>query len=151
MEGVKAFYNCSLIRPDFSPTVPSSSPLVANKDSSVTPLFTAEDISASSSIVLSPDSRYIFYTDGSLVNLGTSEVSMDSLTNTAHTSDDAVLISRLDLAAIHDFILGYDDIDLFKQYHQMLYMRDLLALSRFRFLSLLMDSSQYLAYFNVPT
>ncbi|CAB4443447.1 unnamed protein product [Rhizophagus irregularis] len=74
----------------------------------------------------------------------------DSLANTAHTADDSVLISRLDLAAVHDFILDYDNVvcesnprHLFKQYHQMLYMEELLSLSRFRFLSLLTDSSAY--------
>jgi hypothetical protein len=74
----------------------------------------------------------------------------DSLANTAHTADDSVLISRLDLAAVHDYIFKYDDIDcesnprhLIKQYHHMLYMRNLLALSRFRFLSLFTDFSQY--------
>uniref|UniRef100_U9V4E4 RNase H type-1 domain-containing protein n=1 Tax=Rhizophagus irregularis (strain DAOM 181602 / DAOM 197198 / MUCL 43194) TaxID=747089 RepID=U9V4E4_RHIID len=234
------------------------------------PLLTAGDVAASSSVVLSSDSHYTFYTDGSLINLGTSDVSMgwgwvqivkdsgflnsiatykrgiihdwpsssraeaaaiyaalsaspansvvhiytdsqssieglkhcflsdysnsrlyykttnfelwaiiqqlivdkqlsvlpfkvkahsnfywndfaDSLANTAHTSDDAVLISRLDLAAVHDYIMIYDDVicesnprHLFKQYHQMLYMKDLLALSRFRFISLLTDSSQYM-------
>ncbi|EXX66706.1 ribonuclease H-like domain-containing protein [Rhizophagus irregularis DAOM 181602=DAOM 197198] len=232
-------------------------------------LLTAGDVAASSSVVPSSDSQYIFYTDGSLINLGTSDVSMgwswvqivkdsgflnsiatynrgiihdwpsssraeaaaiyaalsaspansvvhiytdsqssieglkhcflsdysnsrfyykttnfelwaiiqqlivdkqlsvlphkvkvhsnfywndfaDSLANTAHTSDDAILISRLDLAAVHDYIMSYDDVvcesnprHLFKQYHQMLYMKDLLALSRFRFISLLTDPSRY--------
>ncbi|PKK40943.1 hypothetical protein RhiirC2_805169, partial [Rhizophagus irregularis] len=41
------------------------------------PLFTAGDVAASSSVVLSPDSQYTFYTDGSLINLGTSDVSME--------------------------------------------------------------------------
>ncbi|CAB4421324.1 unnamed protein product [Rhizophagus irregularis] len=75
----------------------------------------------------------------------------DSLANTAHTADDSVLISRLDLAAVHDFVLEYDNVvceanprQLFKQYHQMLYMKDLLELSRFRFLSLLTDLSSYI-------
>ncbi|EXX55707.1 hypothetical protein RirG_222860 [Rhizophagus irregularis DAOM 197198w] len=74
----------------------------------------------------------------------------DSLANTAHTSEDAILISRLDLAAVHDYIMIYDDVvcesnprHLFKQFHQMLYMKDLLALSRFRFISLLTDPSRY--------
>ncbi|EXX65814.1 hypothetical protein RirG_011250 [Rhizophagus irregularis DAOM 197198w] len=40
------------------------------------PLLTAGDIAASSSVVLSLDSLYTFYTDGSLINLGTSDVSM---------------------------------------------------------------------------
>ncbi|PKK57455.1 hypothetical protein RhiirC2_721217 [Rhizophagus irregularis] len=71
-------------------------------------LLTADDVAASSSVVLSSDSHYTFYTDGSLINLGTSDVSM--MANTAHTSEDAVLISRLDLTAVHDYILVYDDV-----------------------------------------
>ncbi|GBC38875.2 ribonuclease H-like domain-containing protein [Rhizophagus irregularis DAOM 181602=DAOM 197198] len=208
-------------------------------------LLTAGDVAASSSVVLSPDSQYTFYTDGSLINLVTSDRNIiydwpsssraeaaaiyaalsaspvnsivhiytdsqssieglkhcflsdysdsrlyykttnfelwaiiqqlivdkqlsvlpfkvkahsnfywndfaDSLANTAHTSDDAILISRLDLATVHDYIMSYDDIvcesnprHLFKQYHQMLYMKDLLALSRFHFISFLTDPSQY--------
>ncbi|GET65323.1 ribonuclease H-like domain-containing protein [Rhizophagus irregularis DAOM 181602=DAOM 197198] len=34
----------------------------------------------------------------------------DSLANTAHTSDDAILISHLDLAAVDDYIMTYDDV-----------------------------------------
>ncbi|EXX55711.1 hypothetical protein RirG_222900 [Rhizophagus irregularis DAOM 197198w] len=75
----------------------------------------------------------------------------DSLANTAHTSDDTVLIFHLDLATVHDYIMLYDDVvcesnprHLFKQYHQMLYMKDLLALSRFHFISLLTDPSRYM-------
>ncbi|GET55944.1 ribonuclease H-like domain-containing protein [Rhizophagus irregularis DAOM 181602=DAOM 197198] len=34
----------------------------------------------------------------------------DSLANTAHTSDNAILISRLDLATVHDYIMTYDDV-----------------------------------------
>ncbi|CAB4423755.1 unnamed protein product [Rhizophagus irregularis] len=257
---------------DHSPSTatPSPAPLMDDiVDSTTTSLRTAANIAASSSVVLAPDSQYTFYTDGSLINLGTNEVSMgwgwvqivqdagflnsiatykhgiihdwpsssraeaaavyaalsaspmssnikiytdsqtaidglkqcssttysnsrlyykttnfelwaiikkliidknltvlpfkvkahsnfywndfaDSLANTAHAADDSVLISRLDLAAVHDFILEYDDIvcesnprQLLKQYHQMLYMKDLLELSRFRFLSLLSDSSPY--------
>ncbi|CAB4436104.1 unnamed protein product [Rhizophagus irregularis] len=66
------------------------------------------------------------------------------------TNFEFILISRLDLAAVHDFVLNYDNIvcevnprQLFKQYHQMLYMKDLLELSRFRFLFLLSDPSSY--------
>ncbi|PKB98613.1 hypothetical protein RhiirA5_431085, partial [Rhizophagus irregularis] len=36
-------------------------------------LLMAGDVAASSSVVLSPDSHYTFYTDGSLINLGTSD------------------------------------------------------------------------------
>ncbi|CAB4417816.1 unnamed protein product [Rhizophagus irregularis] len=253
-----------------SSTTSSPVPLVDNIDRpTATALFTAADIAASSPVVITEDSCYTFYTDGSLINLGTKEVSMgwgwvqivqdsgflnsiaaykhgvihdwpsssraeaaaiyaalsasptnsvvkiytdsqtaiddlkrcsssiysnsrlyykttnfelwaiiqklindknlsvspfkvkahsnfywndfaDSLANTAHTADDSVLISRLDLAAVHDFVLSYDNVvcevnprQLFKQYHQMLYMEELLTLSRFRFLSLLSDSSAY--------
>ncbi|PKY36327.1 hypothetical protein RhiirB3_458672 [Rhizophagus irregularis] len=162
-------------------------------------LLTADNVAASSSVVLSSDSHYTFYTDGSLINLEFRDVSMgwgwvqivkdsgflnfiatykwgiihdwpfssraeaaaiyaalsaspansvttnfelwaiiqnlivdknllvlpfkvkahsnfywndfaNSLANTAYTSEDAVLISRLDLAAAHDYILIYDDV-----------------------------------------
>ncbi|CAB4440625.1 unnamed protein product [Rhizophagus irregularis] len=251
-------------------TIPSPAPLMDNTARPVTmDLITAADVAASSPVVITEDSCYTFYTDGSLINLGTDEVSMgwgwvqivqdsgflnsiaaykhgviydwpsssraeaaavyaalsaspanstikiytdsqtaiddlkhcssstysnsrlyykttnfelwaiiqklivdknltvlpfkvkahsnfywndfaDSLANTAHAAEDSILISRLDLAAAHDFILEYDGIvcesnprQLFKQYHQMLYMKDLLELSRFRFLSMLSDSSSY--------
>ncbi|CAB4418026.1 unnamed protein product [Rhizophagus irregularis] len=248
----------------------SLAPLMDNNaGSAATDLFTAADIAASSPVVITEDSHYTFYTDGSLINLGTAEVSMgwgwvqivqdsgflnsiaaykhgvihdwpsssraeaaaiyaalsaapansvikiytdsqtaiddlkrcsssiysnsrlyykttnfelwaliqklindknlsvspfkvkahsnfywndfaDSLANTAHTADDSVIIARLDLAAVHDFVLSYDNVvcetnprHLLKQYHQMLYMEELLKLSRFRFLSLLTESSAY--------
>ncbi|PKB94375.1 hypothetical protein RhiirA5_386700 [Rhizophagus irregularis] len=40
------------------------------------PLLTAGDVATSSSVVFSSDSLYTFYTDGSLINLGTSDVSI---------------------------------------------------------------------------
>ncbi|CAB4430182.1 unnamed protein product [Rhizophagus irregularis] len=220
-----------------SSTTSSPAPLVDNIDRpAATALFTAADIAALHLLSLLRIRAIPFYTDGSLINLGTDEVSMgwaaaiyaalsaspansvvkiytdsqtaiddlkrcssslysnsrlyykttnfelwaiiqklindknlsvspfkvkahsnfywndfaDSLANTAHTADDSVLISRLDLAAVHDFVLSYDNVvceanprHLFKQYHQMLYMDELLKLSRFRFLSLLSDSSAY--------
>ncbi|CAB4421321.1 unnamed protein product [Rhizophagus irregularis] len=270
MEFVTAYFNRLYIRPDFSGLALPTSLSNTSMDSTTPSLFMVEDIAASSSVVVSSDSHYTFYTDGSLINLGTSDVSMgwgwmqivqdsgflnsiatfkhgiicdwpsssraeaaaiyaalsaspansvikiytdsqtainglkqcslstysnsrlyykttnfelwaiiqklitdkclsvkpfkvkahsnfywndfaDSLANTAHTADDSVLISHLDLAATHDFILKYDDIvcesnprHIFKQYHQMVYMQNLLALSRFRFLSLSTDSSQYI-------
>ncbi|CAB4446317.1 unnamed protein product [Rhizophagus irregularis] len=252
-------------------TISSPTPLMDNVASpAVIDLITAADVAASSPVVITKDSCYTFYTDGSLVNLGTDKVSMgwgwvqivqdsgflnsiavykhgvihnwpsssraeaaaiyaalsaspansvikiytdsqtaiddlkrcssftytnsrlyykttnfelwaiiqqliidknlsvlpfkvkahsnfywndfaDSLANTTYTADDSILISRLDLAAVHDFVLEYDNVvceinprQLFKQYHQMLYMKDLLELSRFRFLSLLSDPSSYI-------
>ncbi|CAB4423739.1 unnamed protein product [Rhizophagus irregularis] len=122
----------------------------------------AADIAASSSVIPSLDSHYTFYTDGSLINLGTNEVSMgwaaaiyaalsaspvDSVVKIYTDSQTAID----DLAAAHDFILVYDDVvcesnprHLFKHYHQMLFMKDLLNLSRFHFLSLLSGSSSYI-------
>ncbi|PKK56996.1 hypothetical protein RhiirC2_721513, partial [Rhizophagus irregularis] len=44
--------------------------------SSAPPLLTAGDVAASSLVVLSSDSHYTFYTDGSLINLGSKDVSM---------------------------------------------------------------------------
>ncbi|PKK56475.1 hypothetical protein RhiirC2_829005, partial [Rhizophagus irregularis] len=38
--------------------------------------FSAAAVFANSPLVVSADSRYIFFTDGSLINLGTSDVSM---------------------------------------------------------------------------
>ncbi|PKK56001.1 hypothetical protein RhiirC2_800968 [Rhizophagus irregularis] len=269
MDFVNAYYNRLFICPDFSNIVFHTSPSNVNKNSSITPLFMVKDISASSLVVFFSDLHYTFYTDGSLITLGTSEVFMgwdwiqivkdsdflnsiasykhsiihdwpsfscvespaiyaalsaspansvihiytdlqtsidnlkhcflsiysdshlyykttnfelwaiiqkliidknlsilpfkvkthsnfywndfaDFLANTAHTSKDAVFIFHFDLAAVHDFILGYNDVvrksnsrHLFKQYHQMLYMKDLFDLSHFRFTSLLTDLSQY--------
>ncbi|PKY61915.1 hypothetical protein RhiirA4_487561 [Rhizophagus irregularis] len=266
---VTNFIRCHSERLVYS-TVPSSAPLLDNiARSAAIDLITAADVAASSPVVIAEDSCYIFYTDGSLINLGTDEVSMgwgwvqivqdsgflnsiaaykhgvihdwpsssraeaaaiyaalsaslansvikiytdsqtaiddlkrcsslaysnsrlyykttnfelwaiiqkliidknlsvspfkvkahsnfywndfaDSLANTAHAADDSILISRLDLAAVHDFVLNYDNVvcevnprQLFKQYHQMLYMKDLLELSRFCFLFLLSDPSSY--------
>lgn len=59
----------------------------------------------------------------------------DSLANTAHSSSSAILISGLDQASAHDFVLIYDnDIvcesnprHLFKQFYQTQLMRDLLT------------------------
>ncbi|PKY60696.1 hypothetical protein RhiirA4_484672 [Rhizophagus irregularis] len=176
---VTTYFNRLSTRPDFSAIIPPA--LLSD---------TATTIAASLSVVISPDSTYTFYTDGSLINLGTNEASMgwgwvqivqdsgflnsiatythgiirdwpssscaeaaaiyaalsaspadsvikiytdsqtaidglrhfkahsnfywndfaDSLANTAHTADDSVLISRLDLVAAHDFILEYDNV-----------------------------------------
>ncbi|CAB4443469.1 unnamed protein product [Rhizophagus irregularis] len=60
-----------------SSTIPSPAPLMDNiASSAATDLFTAADIAASSPVVITEDSCYTFYTDGSLINLGTAEVSM---------------------------------------------------------------------------
>ncbi|GET63141.1 ribonuclease H-like domain-containing protein [Rhizophagus irregularis DAOM 181602=DAOM 197198] len=61
----------------------------------------------------------------------------DSLANTAHTASSSILISGMDLASAHDFVLTYDnDVvcesnlrHLLKQYYQTQLMRDLLDLT----------------------
>ncbi|PKK57870.1 hypothetical protein RhiirC2_720940 [Rhizophagus irregularis] len=73
----------------------------------------------------------------------------DSLANTAHTASSSILISRLDLAFAHDFVLTYDnDVvcesnlrHLLKQYYQTQLMRDLLHLTRFHFITFLLSSN----------
>ncbi|PKY29222.1 hypothetical protein RhiirB3_445770 [Rhizophagus irregularis] len=135
--------------------------------SPASPLLTAGNVAASSSVVLSSDSHYTFTLMSSssraeaaaiYAALSASPANSviyiytDSQTSIeAHTSEDVVLISRLDLAAVHIYILVYDDVvcefnprHLLKQYYQMIYMKDLLDLSHFSFISLLTDPSPYL-------
>ncbi|GBC46024.2 hypothetical protein GLOIN_2v1783661 [Rhizophagus irregularis DAOM 181602=DAOM 197198] len=54
--------------------VDTSCPSLDTVDDIPPPLLTANDIATSSSVVLSSDSLYTFYTDGSFINLGTSDV-----------------------------------------------------------------------------
>ncbi|GET57920.1 ribonuclease H-like domain-containing protein [Rhizophagus irregularis DAOM 181602=DAOM 197198] len=76
----------------------------------------------------------------------------DSLANTAHIASSSILISGMDLASAHDFVLTYDnDIvcesnprHLLKQYYQTQLMRDLLNLTRFYFISLLSSNTDYI-------
>ncbi|GBC51591.2 ribonuclease H-like domain-containing protein [Rhizophagus irregularis DAOM 181602=DAOM 197198] len=76
----------------------------------------------------------------------------DSLANTAHTASSSILISGMDLASAHDFVLTYDnDIvcesnprHLLKQYYQTQLMRNLLNLTRFHFISLLSSNIDYI-------
>ncbi|PKK76180.1 hypothetical protein RhiirC2_772788 [Rhizophagus irregularis] len=63
--------------------------------SSTPHLLTADDVAASSSVVLSPDLHYTFYTDGSLINLGSSDVSMAGIIRDWPSS------SRTEAAAIY--------------------------------------------------
>ncbi|GET54777.1 ribonuclease H-like domain-containing protein [Rhizophagus irregularis DAOM 181602=DAOM 197198] len=51
----------------------------------------------------------------------------DSLANTAHTASSSILISGMDLASAHDFVLTYDN--------------DVVSLTRFHFTSLLLSSN----------
>ncbi|CAB4436115.1 unnamed protein product [Rhizophagus irregularis] len=237
---VRLHYNrWDMITPDFSPidstTVAPPSALMA--------AASAESVFADSPIFPSPDSCYKFYTDGSLINLGSPDVSMDwpsssraeaaaiyaaltvtppdstvkictdsqtamdglrlcasssymngriyykttnfelwaiieklitskrlkvlplkvkahsndywndfadSLANTAHTSS-SILISGMDQASPHDFVLSYDDVicesnprRLFREYSQTLAMRSLLQLTRFSFISLLSNNVDYI-------
>ncbi|GET54687.1 ribonuclease HI, putative [Rhizophagus irregularis DAOM 181602=DAOM 197198] len=76
----------------------------------------------------------------------------DSLANTAHTASSSILISGMDLASAHDFVLIYDnDVvcesnprHLLKQYYQTQLIRDLLNSTRFHFISLLSTNTDYI-------
>uniref|UniRef100_U9STS8 RNase H type-1 domain-containing protein n=1 Tax=Rhizophagus irregularis (strain DAOM 181602 / DAOM 197198 / MUCL 43194) TaxID=747089 RepID=U9STS8_RHIID len=57
--------------PDFSPIDAFEAPIIPTTIESL-----AAAVFANSPLVLSSDSRYIFFTDGSLINLGTPDVSM---------------------------------------------------------------------------
>ncbi|PKY25104.1 hypothetical protein RhiirB3_439906 [Rhizophagus irregularis] len=76
MDSVTSYFYRFNISPDYSTTNPSALPLMTDLDSSATPLFTADDIVASTPVILSSDSHYMFYTDRSLINLGSSDVSI---------------------------------------------------------------------------
>ncbi|GBB96529.1 hypothetical protein RclHR1_27770001 [Rhizophagus clarus] len=74
----------------------------------------------------------------------------DSLANSAHHSDDAVLLPMAALASSHNVRLVYDDVicesnlrRLFKTYFQAAYMNDLLSLKRFQFTFCLVDRDDY--------
>ncbi|PKB95065.1 hypothetical protein RhiirA5_437440 [Rhizophagus irregularis] len=69
--------NCNpSTRSELDVDIPNISFNNADKALSTPRLLTAGDVATSSSVVLSPDSHYSFYTDGSLINLGTCDVSM---------------------------------------------------------------------------
>ncbi|GET54516.1 RNA-directed DNA polymerase from mobile element jockey-like [Rhizophagus irregularis DAOM 181602=DAOM 197198] len=76
----------------------------------------------------------------------------DSLASTAHIASSSILISGMDLASAHDFVLIYDnDVvcesnprHLLKQYYQTQLMRELLNLTRFHFTSLLSSNIDYI-------
>lgn len=76
MDSVTSYFYCFNIFPDYSTTNPSALPLMTDLDSSATSLFTADDIVASTPVILFSDSHYMFYTDRSLINLGSSDVSI---------------------------------------------------------------------------
>ncbi|GBC12830.2 hypothetical protein RIR_jg30077.t1 [Rhizophagus irregularis DAOM 181602=DAOM 197198] len=58
--------NCNLsVRSALAADISCTSIGTVDMASPASPLFTAGDVAASSSVVLSPDSHYTFYTDGS--------------------------------------------------------------------------------------
>ncbi|GBB97149.1 hypothetical protein RclHR1_29280004 [Rhizophagus clarus] len=67
---VVSYYACLSIPPDFS-----SSPSVVNGDSTSSPL-SRDSPGFPFPVILPPGSHYQYYTDGSLINLGSPEVSM---------------------------------------------------------------------------
>ncbi|PKY19866.1 hypothetical protein RhiirB3_433031 [Rhizophagus irregularis] len=174
-DGVRFHYNRWDIAPDFSPINTIEAPVIPiTIESSTVAIF------ANSPLIPSTDSHYTFFTDGSLINLRTPDAIIertilsknltilpvkikahsgnylndfaDFLANTAHTLSSRILISNLDLASAHDFVLTYDnDVvcksnsrHLLKQYYQTQLMRDLLHLTRFHFTSLLSSHIDYI-------
>ncbi|CAB4410483.1 unnamed protein product [Rhizophagus irregularis] len=75
MDGVISYFNHLSIHPDFSEV---GQPVVLHNNTCdiITPALSAEVTFASSPIVTVPDSQYIFFIDGSLINLGSVDVSM---------------------------------------------------------------------------
>ncbi|PKY25054.1 hypothetical protein RhiirB3_439842 [Rhizophagus irregularis] len=70
-DGVRLHFNRWDITPDFSPVDAIETPIIPTTiESSATAIF------ANSLLIPFTDSHYIFFTDGSLINLGTSDVSM---------------------------------------------------------------------------
>ncbi|EXX71202.1 hypothetical protein RirG_080630 [Rhizophagus irregularis DAOM 197198w] len=70
-DGVRLHFNRWDITPDFSPVDAIETPIIPTTiESSATAIF------ANSPLIPFTDSHYIFFTDGSLINLGTSDVSM---------------------------------------------------------------------------
>ncbi|PKY25530.1 hypothetical protein RhiirB3_388834 [Rhizophagus irregularis] len=70
-DGVRLHYNRWDIVPDFSPEDAIVAPITSTTiESSAAAVF------ANSPLTPTADSRYIFFTDGSLINLGTTDVSM---------------------------------------------------------------------------
>ncbi|PKY33287.1 hypothetical protein RhiirB3_394680 [Rhizophagus irregularis] len=169
-DGVRLYYS----RLDFASDSPPADTTVASA-THITIESSAAAIFANSPLVAFVESRYIFFTDGSLINLGYYRTNYpfqkltvlpikvkahsgnylndfaDSLANTAHTASSSILISGMDLASAHDFVITYDnDVVcesnlrlLLKQYYQMQLMRDLLHLMRFHFTSLLSSNIDY--------
>ncbi|GBC17081.2 hypothetical protein GLOIN_2v1783661 [Rhizophagus irregularis DAOM 181602=DAOM 197198] len=132
-DGVRLYYSRLDFASEFSPADIIAA--LAAVESSAAAIF------ANSPLVISAESRYIFFTDGSLINLGTPNVFMG-----------CILISDLDLASARDFVLTYDnDVicesnlrHLLKQYYQTQLMRNLLQLTRFHFTSLFLSNIDYL-------
>ncbi|GBC43668.2 hypothetical protein GLOIN_2v1783661 [Rhizophagus irregularis DAOM 181602=DAOM 197198] len=119
-DGVCLHYNRWDIVPDFSAVDAIEVPVIPTTIES-----SAATVFVNSPLIPSMDSRYIFFTNGSLISLGTPDVSIGwswmqiahsgnylndfAVANTAYTSPSSILISGLDLASAHDFVLTYDN------------------------------------------
>ncbi|GBB98865.1 hypothetical protein RclHR1_33440001 [Rhizophagus clarus] len=77
----------------------------------------------------------------------------DSLANSAHHSDDAILLTEAAYTSSHNVHLVYNDVicesnpwHLFKLFYQTAFMKDLLSLKRFLFTSLVkIDAIRYIS------
>ncbi|PKC74478.1 hypothetical protein RhiirA1_449947 [Rhizophagus irregularis] len=72
-------------------------------------LLTAGDVAASSSVVLSLDSQYTFYTDGSLINLGTCDVSMGWGWPSSSRAEAAAIYAALSASPANSVVHIYTD------------------------------------------
>ncbi|PKY30867.1 hypothetical protein RhiirB3_392893 [Rhizophagus irregularis] len=70
-DGIRFYYNRWDVAPDFSPVDTIEAPVIPTTVKS-----SAAAIFANSPLIPSTDSCYIFFTDESLINLGTPDVSM---------------------------------------------------------------------------
>ncbi|GBC01503.1 hypothetical protein RclHR1_04200021 [Rhizophagus clarus] len=80
----------------------------------------------------------------------------DSLANSTHHSDDAILLPVADYTSSHNVRLVYDDVvcesnprHLFKLYYQATFMKDFLILKRFQFTFCLCNRDDYVIDWNL--
>ncbi|GES97366.1 hypothetical protein GLOIN_2v1783661 [Rhizophagus clarus] len=184
-----------------------------NDGTSLRPSLSCDSTRLSSPVIHPSGSHYRFYTDSSLINLGSPEVLMgwswvliihdtgylnsvaiyadstiqnwsssiraeaaaiyaalsvkghdgnywnefaDSLANSTHHSDDAILLPVADYTSSHNVRLVYDDVvcesnprHLFKLYYQATFMKDFLILKRFQFTFCLCNRDDYVIDWNL--
>ncbi|PKK58912.1 hypothetical protein RhiirC2_795586 [Rhizophagus irregularis] len=87
--------------------------LFAYENTTISPLLLAEAILVSSPIVTTPDSSYIFYTDGSLINLGAHDVSMGWSWPSSSRTEAAAIYAALTVSPSNSVVSIYTDSQTF--------------------------------------